>query len=117
MQVIVPEDNDVPIVQRGSRAFYPDMIACGAEVYEYQGRMAHQKVASIDGVGVTAGSSNMDSRSFVNNDELNITAFDPELAGYVNKHLFDEDLKRSKRITSYTPTLRERLDRTLEDQL
>ena len=117
VQVIVPEDNDVAIVQRGSRAFYPDLIAGGVEVYEYQGRMAHQKVASIDGVGVTAGSSNMDARSFVNNDELNITAFDPELAAYVNKHLFDEDLKRSKRIISYTPTMRERFDRTLEDQL
>ncbi|MEQ1917819.1 MAG: phospholipase D-like domain-containing protein [Elusimicrobiota bacterium] len=118
VQVIVPEDNDVKIVQRASRAFYPDLIAAGVEVYEYQGRMAHQKVCTIDGFGVTAGSSNMDARSFVNNDELNIVMADAKLAEYVNKHLFDEDLKRSKRILSYTPTPRERLDRTLlEDML
>ncbi|MDD5305396.1 MAG: phospholipase D-like domain-containing protein [Elusimicrobia bacterium] len=118
VQVVVPEDNDVAIVQRGSRAFYPDLLAAGVEIYEYQGRMAHQKVAVIDGFGVTAGSSNMDSRSFVNNDELNIIMADRELAAYVNKHLFDEDLKHSTRITSYSPTLRERLDRVLlEEQL
>jgi cardiolipin synthase len=116
VQVIVPEDNDVRIVQRASRAFYPDLIEAGVEVYEYQGRMAHEKVCTIDGFGVTAGSSNMDSRSFVNNDELNIVMADAKLAEYVNKHLFDEDLKRSKRIQSYTPTPREKLDRALLEE-
>ncbi len=116
VQVIVPEDNDVKIVQRASRAFYPDLIEAGVEVYEYQGRMAHEKVCTIDGFGVTAGSSNMDSRSFVNNDELNIVMADSKLAEYVNLHLFDEDLKRSQRIRSYTPTPRERLDRGLLEE-
>ena len=116
VQVIVPEDNDVKIVQRASRAFYPDLIEAGVEVYEYQGRMAHEKVCTIDGFGVTAGSSNMDARSFVNNDELNIVMADAKLAEYVNKHLFDEDLKRSRRVLSYTPTPRERLDRALLEE-
>ncbi len=117
VQVILPEDNDVRIVQRASRAFYPDLIAAGVEVYEYQGRMAHEKVCTIDGFGVTAGSSNMDARSFVNNDELNLIAADPKLAEYINKHLFDEDLKRSRRVTSYIPTPRERLDRALLEEI
>jgi cardiolipin synthase len=117
VQVIVPEDNDQQMVQRASRAFYPDMIAAGVEVYEYQGRMAHQKVAVIDGFGVTAGSSNMDARSFFNNDELNLVVADRELAEYVNKHLFDEDLKRSKRILSYSPSPREIIDRRLLEEM
>lgn len=118
VQVVLPAENDVKIVQRASRAFYPDLIAAGVEIYEYQGRMAHQKVAVIDGFGVTAGSSNMDARSFVNNDELNLVMADRDLAEYVGKHLFDEDLKRSRRILSYEPSLREKLDRAaLEDSL
>jgi cardiolipin synthase len=117
VQVIVPEDNDQAMVQRASRAFYPDLIAAGVEVYEYQGRMAHQKVAVIDGFGVTAGSSNMDARSFFNNDELNLVVADRALAEYVGKHLFDEDLKRSRRVMSYTPTPRELIDRNLLEEL
>ncbi len=117
VQVIVPEDNDVRIVQRASRAFYPDLIAAGVEIYEYQGRMAHEKVCTIDGIGVTAGSSNMDARSFSNNDELNLIMADRALAAYVNEHLFDKDLQRSKRITSYTPTPRERIDRALLEEM
>ena len=117
VQVVLPEDNDVKIVQRGSRAYYPDMIKAGVEVYEYQGRMAHEKVAVIDTYWSTVGSSNLDTRSLSSNDELNLVLMDRELAAYIERFLFDADLKRSKRITDYTPTLRERLDRSLEELL
>ena len=118
VQVVLPADNDVAIVQRGSRAFYPDLIAAGVEVYEYQGRMAHEKVAVMDGRWATFGSSNLDARSLRYNDELNLAVSDPNLAAYIERNLFDVDLKSSRRIESYTPTLRERLDRRLlEEQL
>jgi cardiolipin synthase len=117
VQVVLPEDNDVKIVQRGSRAYYPDMIKAGVEVYEYQGRMAHEKVAVIDTYWSTVGSSNLDTRSLSSNDELNLVLMDRPLAAYIERHLFDADLQKSKRITDYTPTPRERLDRSLEDVL
>jgi cardiolipin synthase len=118
VQVVLPQDNDVAVVQRGSRAFYPDLLAAGVEIYEYQGRMAHEKVAVIDGRWATAGSSNLDSRSLRNNDELNIMISDPAVARYIGTFLFDADMKKSVRIKTYTPTLRERLDRALlGDQL
>ncbi|MDE2140900.1 MAG: hypothetical protein KGJ84_00640 [Elusimicrobia bacterium] len=117
VQVVLPEDNDQALVQRGSRAYYPDLLAAGIEVYEYQGRMAHEKVAVFDSRWSTFGSSNLDSRSLRYNDELNLAVSDPGVARYIETNLFGEDLKRSTRITSYTPTLREKLDRSLEDQL
>ncbi|MDE2491856.1 MAG: phosphatidylserine/phosphatidylglycerophosphate/cardiolipin synthase family protein, partial [Elusimicrobia bacterium] len=117
VQVILPEDNDVAIVQRGSRAYYPDLLKAGVEIYEYQGRMAHDKVCVIDGRWTTAGSSNLDARSLRDNDELNLAIDDPRVAAYVDAQLFAPDLKRSKRILSYSPTWRERLDRWLSGQL
>jgi cardiolipin synthase len=117
IQVVLPEDNDTPIVQRGSRAYYPDLLAAGIGIFEYQGRMAHEKVAVFDARWSTFGSSNLDSRSLRYNDELNLAVSDPDLARYIEKNLFDEDLKRSKPVLQYSPTLRERLDRSLEDAL
>jgi cardiolipin synthase len=117
IQIVLPMDNDQALVQRGSRAYYPDLIAAGIEVYEYEGRMAHEKVAVFDSRWSTFGSSNLDSRSLRYNDELNLAVSDPGVARYIEQNLFDEDLKRSKRILEYTPTLRERLDRSLEDIL
>ena len=117
IQVVLPMDNDQALVQRGSRAYYPDLIAAGIEVYEYEGRMAHEKVAVFDSRWSTFGSSNLDARSLRYNDELNLAVSDPGVARYIETNLFDQDLKRSKRIMQYTPTLRERLDRSLEDVL
>lgn len=117
VQVVLPMDNDEALVQRGSRAYYPDLIAAGIGVYEYEGRMAHEKVAVFDSRWSTFGSSNLDARSLRYNDELNLAVSDPGVARYIETNLFDQDLKRSKRILQYTPTLRERLDRSLEDIL
>ena len=105
VQVVLPEDNDMKIVQRGSRSFYPAMLKAGIEIYEYKGRMAHEKVAVLDGYWSTFGSSNLDSRSLVNNDELNLVVTDAALAGYVEQQLFDADILKSERITRYNPDL------------
>ena len=72
VQLVFPKENNIPMVQSAARASYPTLIKAGVEVYEYRGRMAHLKVAAIDGVWATFGSSNLDARSMVNNDELNL---------------------------------------------
>jgi cardiolipin synthase len=117
VQVVLPMDNDVALLQRGSRAYYPDLLKAGIEVYEYEGRMAHEKVAVFDGAWSTFGSSNLDARSLRYNDELNLAVSDPGVARYIEANLFGKDLQNSKRILQYSPTLRERIDRSLEDVL
>lgn len=109
VQLIFPGGNNHKIALRGSRAFYPAMLRAGVDIYEYQGRMAHQKVAVMDGVWSTIGSSNLDSRSLKNNHELNLAVLDEALAGYINRELFDADLPQSERILKYKPGLLDRL--------
>jgi len=109
VQLVLPGANNKSISLKSSRSFYPRLLKAGAEIYEYQGRMAHQKVAVMDGVWSTFGSSNLDSRSLKNNHELNVTALDAGLAGYIGRELFDADLLKSERIKEYKPSLADRI--------
>ncbi len=109
VQLVFPALNNKAIAMKSSRSFYPQLLAAGAEIYEYQGRMAHQKVCTIDGVWSSFGSSNLDSRSLKNNHELNVVVQDAGLAGYIGGAMFDADLPQSRRITEYKPTLMDRV--------
>ena len=103
VQVVLPRENDEPIVQHASRYSYPKLLKAGVEIYEYPSRMAHEKVAVMDGRWATFGSSNLDARSFYNNDELNLVVTDAGLAQDIEQRLFDTDIARSTRITHYSP--------------
>jgi cardiolipin synthase len=109
VQLVFPRENNIPIVQGAARANYPALIKAGVEIYEYRGRMSHLKVAAIDGVWATFGSSNLDGRSMVNNDELNLVINDPRIARDIETRLFDADIPQSDRITDYTPYLVDRV--------
>ncbi len=117
VQIVLPAKNNIKLMQDASRAFYPDLLSAGAEVYEYQNRMAHEKVAVIDDYWTTFGSSNLDPRSLVHNDELNIVATDARLASTVNAKLFEPDLRQSRRILSHKVTAAERAARAIAGQL
>jgi cardiolipin synthase len=109
VQLVFPALNNKAIAMKSSRAFYPQLLEAGVEIYEYQGRMAHQKVCTIDGVWSSFGSSNLDSRSLKNNHELNVVVKDDGLANYIGGALFDADIPQSRRITEYKPTLMDRI--------
>ena len=105
VQLVLPQDNDVPIVQHASRHYYPKLVKAGVEVYEYKGRMAHEKVAVFDGRWSTFGSSNLDARSLINNDELNLIITDPRIAEDIETRLFDADLPNCELMNNYSPSL------------
>ncbi len=105
VQLVLPRETDQPIVQHASRSAYPKLLKAGAEIYEYKGRMAHEKVAVMDGRWSTFGSSNLDARSLINNDELNLIVDDAGLAEDIGKRLFDADLLNSERILTYSPDI------------
>jgi cardiolipin synthase A/B len=118
VQVVLPLQNDVHIAQKAARSYYPELLAAGAEVYEYRGgesqpQMAHQKVALFDDRFLTCGSSNLDARSLEFNDELNLLIDDARLATSVKERLFEADIARSERITRYSTGVEEWLARQI----
>jgi cardiolipin synthase len=99
VQIIVPgKETDSPTVRRASRSTWGELLRAGVEIYEYQPTFFHCKVMVVDGVWVSVGSTNFDTRSFSTNDEANLNVYDREFAAAQVK-IFDQDLKRARRIS------------------
>ncbi len=105
VQLLVPAINDMPVTLRAFRSHYPDMLKAGIEVYEYLPRMEHLKVAVMDHLWSTVGSSNLDSQSLKYNDELNLIVLDRDFAADIDRRIFDNGIAQSLRITSYSSNL------------
>lgn len=99
VRIIMPGPiTDASVVRHASRALWGEILAAGAEIYEYQPTMYHCKVLVVDGLWVSVGSTNFDNRSFRLNDEANLNVYDRDFAARQTAD-FEADLKRSRRIT------------------
>jgi cardiolipin synthase len=59
--------------------------------------MIHAKIMIVDGVWSIVGSTNMDSRSFGINDEINLAVFDNSIADRLTQD-FQQNISQSRRI-------------------
>jgi cardiolipin synthase A/B len=114
VRVLMESDmTDARPVKYSSRAGYGELLAAGAELYEYQPTMMHAKVMLVDDLWSMFGSANFDNRSLELNDELNVMARNPELVARFAKD-FEADLQRSHRITLEEWQTRSWLERSRE---
>jgi cardiolipin synthase A/B len=95
--VLLPGAIDNNIVRQASRSKFGDLLKAGVEIYEYQAGLLHAKTMTIDGIWATIGSTNLDTRSFALNEELNAVVYDTEVVGKLEK-IFADDLTYSRRI-------------------
>ena len=114
---------DTEVLRKASRAKWGRLLRAGAEIYEYQPTMFHCKVLVVDGVWSSVGSTNFDNRSFRLNDEANLNVYSRAFAER-QIALFNDDLKRSRRITfeeweqrPWTEKLQERIQSLVDSQL
>ena len=89
---------DADSVRAASRSSWGPLLEAGIQISEYQPTMFHCKVFTVDGLLVSVGSTNFDNRSFRLNDEANLNIYDEAFAAQETR-VFEEDLKRSTRIT------------------
>jgi cardiolipin synthase A/B len=97
VRVLVPGQSDVKLLPLASRFYYDRMLEAGIKLYEYDPVMIHAKTAVIDGVWSTVGSSNLDFRSLVHNDEANAIIIGREF-GTEMEQLFERDLQQSREV-------------------
>ncbi len=71
VQLILPAHSDSKLAFYAGRANYDALLAGGVRVYERRGSLLHAKTALIDSVWACVGSSNLDWRSALDNDEIN----------------------------------------------
>jgi cardiolipin synthase len=96
--LILPSATDSWLVFHAGRGYYDRLLRAGVKIYERQGALLHSKTALIDGVWATVGSTNLDWRSFLHNQELNAVVLGQEFGEQV-REMFDQDLAQSDAIT------------------
>jgi cardiolipin synthase len=84
-------------VFHAGRAYYTELLEQGVKIFERHGAVLHAKTAVIDGVWSCVGSSNLDWRSALDNDEVNAVILGPEFALQMQA-TFDKDMAASEAI-------------------
>ena len=97
VRLLVPRVSDIPPALYASQRLFERYLRWGIRIFEWPGPMMHAKTAVIDGVFSTVGSSNMDWRSFVANNEINAIVMGREF-GQQLEALFKRDLTNSRAI-------------------
>ncbi|MFZ2491055.1 MAG: phospholipase D-like domain-containing protein [Thermoanaerobaculia bacterium] len=99
IEIIVPgKEIDTHVTRRASRSRWGKLLEAGIQIHEFQPTMFHCKTVIVDGVWVSVGSTNFDSRSFRLNDEANLNIHDEEFAARQTA-IFEADKARSRRIS------------------
>ncbi|MFY9555844.1 MAG: cardiolipin synthase [Blastocatellia bacterium] len=86
------------LTRTSSRRLYGQLLKAGASIYEYKPSMMHAKIMIVDEGWSVVGSTNLDNRSFALNDEVNLAAFDPDLAARLHED-FAYDLAESASVS------------------
>jgi cardiolipin synthase len=83
-----------------SRALYDQMLDAGIEIYEYQKSFMHSKVAVVDDVWATVGSSNIDPFSLLLAREANVVVSDVVFAKQLREDIEQSIQTGSRRVHS-----------------
>ena len=97
VKLILPNRSDSWVVFNAGRSHYDYLLRAGVKIYERRGAVMHAKTAVIDGVWSTIGSTNLDWRSFLHNDEINAVVLGSDFANQM-KTMFASDLAQSDEI-------------------
>jgi len=80
VRLILPSQSDSDSAFYAGRSHYSKLLDGGVKIYERRGPLLHVKAAIVDGVWSLVGSSNLDWRSALDNDEVNAVILGREFA-------------------------------------
>ena len=98
VKLLLPSSSDNWLVFHAGRSHYEDVLRAGVKIYERHDALLHSKTALIDGVWSTVGSTNLDWRSFLFNQELDAMVLGADFGAQM-RAVFDRDLAASRHIT------------------
>jgi cardiolipin synthase len=98
VKLMVPgKRNDTWWARQNSLRHYGELLEAGAEIYEFQPSMLHQKIMVVDGAWSTVGTANFDNRSFTLSEETNVCFHDAALVQQVSD-IFLADLADCQKV-------------------
>ena len=92
--LVLPSVSDSAAVFHLGRSYYTGRLEGGVKIYERRGPVMHAKTVCIDGVWSTVGSTNLDYRSFLLNDEINAVILGRGFATQMEA-MFADDISQS----------------------
>ena len=95
--LLLPSYTDFWAVFHAGRSHYAELLEAGVRIYERQEALLHAKSIVIDSVWSTVGSSNMDWRSFLHNEELHAVVLGWDFGKQMDA-MFERDLQSSLKI-------------------
>jgi cardiolipin synthase A/B len=90
VELVVPGVSDSAGVFYLGRSFYAELLQGGVKIYQRRGGVMHAKTACIDGVWSTIGSTNLDWRSFLHNNEVNAVILGQGFAAQMESMFTDD---------------------------
>ena len=87
VRLVIPGVSDVPGAVHAGRATYGRLLRAGVAIREVRSAILHAKVATIDGVWSSIGSSNFDRRSATMNNEVDAVILGRRTAGEIERML------------------------------
>lgn len=98
VRVILPEENDSPLMKANNKALIPQLLRHGVRVWVLP-EMSHVKAALYDDWACT-GSANYDRLSLHVNHEFNIGYSEPAAVAALRRDLFLKDMARGKELAA-----------------
>ena len=95
VKIILPSFSDARLVLHAGRSYYGKLLKKGVKIYERKGAFLHSKTAVVDGIWSTVGTANLDYRSFLHNNEVNVVVYGRDFARDMER-MFQDDLKASE---------------------
>jgi cardiolipin synthase A/B len=117
VRVLLQGKVDYRLAAAAARALYDEMLDSGIQIHEYTHAFLHAKIAVVDDVWATVGSSNIDPMSLLLNLEANVVVDDEAFALQLRQAI-DGALSRSvhvqaAQVTGWAATVRRGLLATL----
>jgi cardiolipin synthase len=95
--MVAGRHNDTWLARQNSRRLYGPLLRAGIQILEYNTTFMHQKTMVVDGLWVTIGTTNFDSRSFMHNEETSVCIKNAELAAHMEE-TFRHDMRACERV-------------------
>lgn len=83
VRIVAPAFSDVESAVYAARAAYGDLLEAGVRIYEMHDAVVHAKLAVVDDTWTAVGSSNLDRRSVVFNNEVDAVILGHDTANQV----------------------------------
>jgi cardiolipin synthase len=96
IEVLLPGPHiDKQFVRLLGRSRYDELTDAGIRMHEYLPTMLHAKIMTVDGIVANVGSANVNHRSALLDEEVNLVIHDPDVVRVLDDQ-FDEDCTRAR---------------------